>query len=160
MSSIVNPFTLVVIILDFIRSSVMLTAVWTLLSAATLMAGTGYQLMSWTVTVSQYLGEDWRVWTQLIFAVMALISVVLSATFVSCMFFYFYANKWWWWWQLSQCQNGETSLDLCEARDDGVLGCSSIGWTICKQSTPRSRQITTPTPHRLIVSCGELLWLF
>jgi len=59
-SSIVSPFTLVVIILDFIRSIVMLTALWTLLSAATLMSGTGYQLMSWTVTVSQYLSEDWQ----------------------------------------------------------------------------------------------------
>jgi len=46
-SLIVSPFTLVVIILDFIRSTVMLTAVWTFLSAATLMSGTGYQLVSW-----------------------------------------------------------------------------------------------------------------
>jgi len=27
---------------------------------------------------------------------------------------------------------------------------SGISWTICKQSAPRSRQITTPTPHRSI----------
>ena len=27
------------------------------------------------------------------------------------------------------------------------FGCSGISWTICKQSAPRSRQITTPTPH-------------
>jgi len=46
MSLIVSPFTLVVIILDFIRSSAMLTAVRTLLSAATLMSRTGYQLVS------------------------------------------------------------------------------------------------------------------
>jgi len=26
-------------------------------------------------------------------------------------------------------------------------GCSGISWTICKQSAPRCRQITTPTPH-------------
>ena len=26
---------------------------------------------------------------------------------------------------------------------------SGISWTICKQSAPRSRQITTPTPHHL-----------
>jgi len=32
------------------------------------------------------------------------------------------------------------SLDLNEARDDGVPGCSGISWTICKQSAPRSRQ--------------------
>jgi len=38
-------------------------------------------------------------------------------------------------------------MDLDEARDDGVLGCCGIIWTICKQSAPRSRQITTPTCH-------------
>ena len=27
---------------------------------------------------------------------------------------------------------------------------SGIRWTICKQSAPRSRQITTPTPHNAI----------
>jgi len=43
---------------------------------------------------------------------------------------------------------GKTSLDLNEARDDVVLGCSGISWTLCKQSAPRSRQMTTPTPHR------------
>jgi len=48
---------------------------------------------------------------------------------------------------VSQYQKGKTSLDLNEARDDGVLGCSDISWTISKQSAPRSRQITTPTPH-------------
>ena len=26
----------------------------------------------------------------------------------------------------------------------GVLGASGISWTICRQSTPRSRQLTTP----------------
>ena len=30
---------------------------------------------------------------------------------------------------------------------DEVASCS---WTICKQSAPRSRQITTPTPHHWI----------
>ena len=49
---------------------------------------------------------------------------------------------------VSRCQKGKTSLDLNEARDDGVLGCSGISWTICKQSAPRCRQITTPTPHQ------------
>ena len=37
----------------------------------------------------------------------------------------------------------KTSLDINDARDDGVLGCSGISWTICKQSAPRSRQTTT-----------------
>jgi len=41
----------------------------------------------------------------------------------------------------------KTSLDLNEARDDaGVWDGSGICWTICKQSVPRSREITTPTP--------------
>jgi len=35
---------------------------------------------------------------------------------------------------VSRYQKGETSLDLNEARDDGVLGCSGISWTICKRS--------------------------
>jgi len=52
---------------------------------------------------------------------------------------------------VSRYQKGKTSLDLNDARDDGVLGCSGISWTICKQSAPRSRQITTPTPHQSIV---------
>ena len=30
--------------------------------------------------------------------------------------------------------------------DDGVLGCSGISWTICKQSAPRSRHNRTNTP--------------
>jgi len=37
----------------------------------------------------------------------------------------------------SQYQKGQTNLDLNEAKDDGVLGCSGISWTICKQSAPR-----------------------
>jgi len=56
----------------------------------------------------------------------------------------------------SQYQRSKTSLDLNEARDDGVLGCSDISWTICKQSAPRSRQIYTPTPHHSIYTGGML----
>jgi len=41
-------------------------------------------------------------------------------------------------------------LDLYEARDDVVWGCSGISWTIRKQSAPRSRQIATQTPHQSI----------
>jgi len=48
--------------------------------------------------------------------------------------------------------------DLNEARDDRVLGCSDISWTICKQSAPRSRQITTPTHHHSIFT-GQMLFL-
>jgi len=51
---------------------------------------------------------------------------------------------------ISRYQTSKTSLNLHEARDVGVLGCSGISWTICKQSASRSRQITTSTPHRSI----------
>jgi len=53
---------------------------------------------------------------------------------------------------------GKTSLDLNKARDDGVLGCSGISWTICRQPAPRSRQITTSTPHHSIFT-GWMLFL-
>jgi len=33
-----------------------------------------------------------------------------------------------------------------------------ISWTICKQSAPRYREITAPTPHHLIFT-GWLLFL-
>jgi len=33
---------------------------------------------------------------------------------------------------VSQYQKGKTSLYLNEARDDRVLGCGGISWTICK----------------------------
>jgi len=39
---------------------------------------------------------------------------------------------------VSQYQKGNTSLNLNEAWDDGVFGCSGISWTICKQSAPHS----------------------
>ena len=35
---------------------------------------------------------------------------------------------------------------------------SGISWTICKQSAPRCRQITTPTPHHSIFT-GRMLFL-
>ena len=56
---------------------------------------------------------------------------------------------------VSQCQKGKTSLDLNEARDDGVLGCS-----VCKciQFAPHSIQITTSTPHHSIF-LGRMLFL-
>jgi len=57
---------------------------------------------------------------------------------------------------VSLYQKGKTSLDLYEARGDGVLGCSAISWTICKQSC--SRQITTPTPHHSVFT-GRVLFL-
>jgi len=40
----------------------------------------------------------------------------------------------------------------------GVWGCIGISWTVCKQSAPRSRQITTPTPHHSIFT-GRMLFL-
>ena len=55
-------------------------------------------------------------------------------------------------------QKGKTSLDLNEARDDKVLGCSGISWTICKHTAPCSRQIITPTPHYSIFT-GWMIFL-
>jgi len=40
---------------------------------------------------------------------------------------------------VNRYQKGKTSLDINEARDDGVLGRNGISWTIRKQSAPRSR---------------------
>ena len=37
-------------------------------------------------------------------------------------------------------------MDVNEARDYGVWGCSGIGCMMCKQSAPHFRQITTPAP--------------
>ena len=59
---------------------------------------------------------------------------------------------------VSRYQKSKTSLDLHEARVGGVLGCGGISWTICKQSAPRSREITTPTPRRSIFT-GRMLFL-
>ena len=55
-------------------------------------------------------------------------------------------------------QKGKTSLDLNEARDVGVWDGSGISWTIRKKSAPRSRQITTPTPHQSVFT-GRMLFL-
>jgi len=52
---------------------------------------------------------------------------------------------------VSQHQKGKTSLDLNESRD-------GIVWTMCKQSAPRSRQLTTPAPHHSIFT-GWMLFL-
>jgi len=40
----------------------------------------------------------------------------------------------------------------------GFLGCSSISWTICKQSAPRSIQISTPIPHHSFLQAGCSSW--
>jgi len=59
---------------------------------------------------------------------------------------------------VSQYEKGKTSPDLNEARDDEILGCSGISWTICKQSAPRSRHITTAASHHSIFT-GQMLFL-
>jgi len=53
------------------------------------------------------------------------------------------------WYRLTQVVLKKKSLDLNEARDDGVLGRQWHQLDICKQSAPRYSQITTPTPHKL-----------
>jgi len=49
---------------------------------------------------------------------------------------------------VSEYQKGKISLELNEARDDGILGCSGISWTIRKQSAPRCRPITTSSVNQ------------
>jgi len=49
-----------------------------------------------------------------------------------------------------RCQKGKTSLDLMRQEMMGFWDGCGISWTICKQSAPRSRQITTPTPHHSV----------
>jgi len=49
---------------------------------------------------------------------------------------------------VSWYQKGKTSPDLNQARNDGVLGCSGISWTICKQSVPCCRRI----PHQHLIT--------
>ena len=44
---------------------------------------------------------------------------------------------------VSWYQKGKTSLDLNEARDDAVWGCSGISGNIIKQSAPRSVHLST-----------------
>ena len=51
---------------------------------------------------------------------------------------------------VSQYQQGKTSRDLNEARDNGVLGSIGISWTMYKQSAPRFRWLTTRTPRHSI----------
>ena len=46
--------------------------------------------------------------------------------------------------RVNRYQKGKTTLDLNQARDDG------ISWVIYKQSALHSRQTTTPTPHHSI----------
>ena len=58
---------------------------------------------------------------------------------------------------VSRYQKGKTSLDLNDAIDDGVFGCTGISWAICKQSAPRCRQITTPTPYQSIFYRSDAL---
>ena len=41
----------------------------------------------------------------------------------------------------------------------GFWDGSCISLTICKQSAPRSRQITAPTPHHLVLQAGCSSWL-
>jgi len=69
---------------------------------------------------------------------------------------------------VSWYQKGKTSLGFSEARGDTfwrssgirreMVESSGISWAIRKQSAPRCRQITTPTPHHSIFT-GQVLFL-
>jgi len=60
---------------------------------------------------------------------------------------------------VSRYQKGKTSMDMRqEMMGFSFSDGSGISWTICKQSAPRSRQITTPTPHHSILQAGRSSW--
>jgi len=52
--------------------------------------------------------------------------------------------------RISWYQKGKTSLDLTRQEMMGFWDGSGFSWTICKQHAPRSREITTATPHHSI----------
>jgi len=54
-------------------------------------------------------------------------TVQIKTTATTAMNSFFSRTTW-----VSQYQKGKTSMDLNEARDDRVFGCSGIRWTICK----------------------------
>jgi len=63
------------------------------------------------------------------------------------------------WCRLTRVVPDKWPLNGCMyVRDYEVLGCSSISWTICKQSAPRSRQITIPTPHHSVFTARCSSW--
>ena len=102
------------------------------------------------VCVCVYLyGEWWCISPSIYLAAVALYFELLLVHSFNGLFF---RTTW-----ASQYQKGKTSMDLNEARDDGVLGCSGISWTICTQSAPHSRQFTTPTPP-LFLQVGCSAW--
>ena len=87
-------------------------------------------------------------------------TTAFSSKYVIDYYYYYYTNltassrtTW-----VCQYQIDKTSLDLNEARDDRVLDGSGTSWTICKQSAPCCRQITTPTPRHWIFT-GRVLFL-
>ena len=59
---------------------------------------------------------------------------------------------------VSRYHKGKTSLDLMRQAMMGFCDSSGISWTTCKHSAPRSRQITTPTPHQSMFT-GRTLFL-
>ena len=109
------------------------------------------------VYVHRYSWRDWRLWTescrwrnlndwrgehscysQFIFLLQSVINVNIITTPLICPFNDLFSEKTW----VSRYQKGKASLDWNEARFAGVWGCSGISWTTCKQSAPRSRQMT------------------
>ena len=60
---------------------------------------------------------------------------------------------------VSQHQKGKNQSGFKWGKRWGVLRWQwFISWTICKQSAPRSRQVTTPTRHHSIFT-GRMLFL-
>jgi len=57
---------------------------------------------------------------------------------------------------VNQYRKGKTSIDLNDARDDGILGWQWHQLDHMHQSAPRSSQITTPAPHHSIFTGWRL----
>jgi len=55
-------------------------------------------------------------------------------------------------------KDGSSGRAASEIKDYRVLGSSGFSWIICKQSAPRSREITTSTPHHSFFT-GRMLVL-
>jgi len=82
-----------------------------------------------------------------------MVVVVITNTTTTPVYGLFSRTTW-----VSQYQKGK--LVWIEVRPEmvGFWDGGGISWTICKQSAPRSRQITTPTPHQSIFT-GQMLFL-
>jgi len=65
-------------------------------------------------------------WPTLYIVPLSYCSNAFDKYYYYCTYYGLYSRTTW----VSRYQKGKTSLELNEAREDGVLGCSGISWTI------------------------------